>query len=549
MTFCGMKISHDAAWTLIEDDQLVSHIELEKLANNVRSSEWFDLSEPIVYFDEVFSNKSYLFSADGWWSGKILHFNYRINEGNGFSTAPYDISTPFHNQRYGPFIFGNISYYAYSHVMCHLLSAYCLSPFPSRNEGSIVCVWDGGIGAKLFWIEPKCYGKKRTIVWNQIGEGFPHNVGFFNRISLFAGPVKETSSHITEAIFKGCLRVRKMQRAGTLMSYAALGTPHQEIENILYDNLLVTGRQNILDQWVSTWKLLKNFSDEDIIASTFSLFGKGNHTCVTNAVKTWLKIHKKKPLNFIMTGGAGLNIKWNSAFRDSGLFSEVWVSPLPNDAGNSIGAACGEMIYHTRNFSLDWDIFSGPSLLPISSSIGSFYSLKDLAKLIFESGEPIVFLHGKAEIGPRALGHRSILANPFPSKMKDVLNSIKGRQTFRPVAPICLEDHIQNFFNPGIPDPYMIFEQKIHESKKDLIPAVAHIDGTSRVQAVSKNTDNILYDLLTEYYKLSRIPMLCNTSANLPGRGFFQDLESVRTWGKVRYCWYEGKLIDFTKEK
>ncbi|MEE3922504.1 carbamoyltransferase C-terminal domain-containing protein [Micromonospora sp. BRA006-A] len=145
---------------------------------------------------------------------------------------------------------------------------------------------------------------------------------------------------------------------------------------------------------------------------------------------------------------------------------------------------------------------------------------------------------GRAELGPRALGHRSIIAPAHDPAMKDRLNEIKLRESYRPVAPICLEERAPEVFDPGTPDPYMLFEHHIRPGGgwRDRVPAVVHADGSARLQTVGP-AHPLLFELLTAYERHSGIPVLCNTSANHPGRGFFPDAASAMRWGGVPRVW------------
>ena len=141
--------------------------------------------------------------------------------------------------------------------------------------------------------------------------------------------------------------------------------------------------------------------------------------------------------------------------------------------------------------------------------------MKKTAKLISEDNI-VGWYQGKMEWGPRALGNRSILADPRISKMKDILNEkIKHRESFRPFAPSILEEYISEYFELDIPSPYMLFVANV--KKPDKIPAVTHVDGTGRLQSVSKNSNPLYYDLISEFYKITNIPVIINTSMNVMG--------------------------------
>jgi carbamoyltransferase len=130
--------------------------------------------------------------------------------------------------------------------------------------------------------------------------------------------------------------------------------------------------------------------------------------------------------------------------------------------------------------------------------------------------------------------------------MKDLLNEVKQRESYRPVAPICLEEEAPRVFAPGTPDPYMLFEHVVRDGWRDRIPAVVHLDGTARLQTVGPD-DGVLRDILRAYHEASGIPVLCNTSANRTGRGFFPDLASAMAWGRIHRLWSDNIL--YTREQ
>ena len=131
-------------------------------------------------------------------------------------------------------------------------------------------------------------------------------------------------------------------------------------------------------------------------------------------------------------------------------------------------------------------------------------------------GNVVGWYQGKMEWGPRALGNRSILADPRKKEMKDILNEkIKHRESFRPFAPSILEEFTSEYFDMNIPSPYMLMVSPIKKPEK--IPAVTHVDGTGRLQTVSKNSNPLYYKLINEFYNLTGIPVVINTSMNVKG--------------------------------
>ena len=139
---------------------------------------------------------------------------------------------------------------------------------------------------------------------------------------------------------------------------------------------------------------------------------------------------------------------------------------------------------------------------------------KKTAKSI-EEGKIVGWFQGRTEWGPRALGNRSILVDPRRKEMKDILNArIKRREWFRPFAPSILEEHVSEWFEVSYPVPFMEKVYKIKAQKREFIPAVTHIDGTGRLQTVSKTMNPLYYDLISEFHKLTGVPIVLNTSFN-----------------------------------
>ena len=144
--------------------------------------------------------------------------------------------------------------------------------------------------------------------------------------------------------------------------------------------------------------------------------------------------------------------------------------------------------------------------------------VKETAKLIYQNNV-IGWFQGRMEFGPRALGNRSILANPCNPQMKKILNEkVKHREEFRPFAPVIIEEKVKEYFDIDKKDErFMLFVYPIKESKRKLIPPVNHVDGTARLQTVNKEQNLLYYNLIREFEKLSKVPVLINTSFNIRG--------------------------------
>jgi carbamoyltransferase len=226
------------------------------------------------------------------------------------------------------------------------------------------------------------------------------------------------------------------------------------------------------------------------------------------------KITGKNKLVFM--GGCALNCSANTMLWD--VFDDVWIMPNPGDAGSSLGAAAALYGKH-----LDWQT---PYL---GYDLGGKYPVDNIVKELL-ANQIAAVATGKAEYGPRALGNRSILADPRDSNIKDRVNLIKKREPFRPFAPVVMEEHANKWFDMNFNSPYMQYAVKCLQPEK--IPSVVHVDGTSRVQTVTREQHQGLYDVLEKFYKTTGIPVLLNTSLNIKGQPLLNDKNDIYLWQK-----------------
>ena len=200
--------------------------------------------------------------------------------------------------------------------------------------------------------------------------------------------------------------------------------------------------------------------------------------------------------------------------------------PNPGDAGSSLGAAAALYGKH-----LDWQ---GPYL---GYKIGDKYPVQDILDGL-KKDKIVAVANGRAEYGPRALGNRSILADPRDPDIKNRVNKIKQRQEFRPFAPVVLEHLADRWFDmPTISIPYMQYAVKCKKPKA--IPSVVHIDGTSRVQTVNEKQHPGLYRVLNKFYLETGVPILLNTSLNIKGQPLLNDDNDISNWQKE----YNTKIL------
>ncbi len=230
-----------------------------------------------------------------------------------------------------------------------------------------------------------------------------------------------------------------------------------------------------------------------------------------------------------LAGGVFLNCVANTRILKETPFKEVFIQPAAGDAGGSLGAALS-VYYHFLNkprssFVME-DAFLGPSFSEkeivqvLRKNDANYKKLSDsqLKKFVTQKlnkNKIIGWFQGEMEFGPRALGHRTILANACNKNMKDLLNQkIKHREWFRPYGIIIPENEVANYFQENINNQFMLMIGNIKKTKTKLIPSAIHYDGTSRLQTITKKTHGLLYEIVTEFKKLSGVPILINTSFN-----------------------------------
>jgi len=259
--------------------------------------------------------------------------------------------------------------------------------------------------------------------------------------------------------------------------------------------------------------------------------------------------------NLCLAGGVALNCVANGKIQRSGYFENIWVQPAAGDAGGAVGAALAIEFIElkskrvVRKYDGMKGCYLGPSFTDKQvetglTEIGAKFKKLETKKLLKYTAKKIAddnvvgWFQGQMEFGPRALGNRSILANPLSKETQKNLNlKIKFRESFRPFAPSILADKVSEWFDTNKPSPYMLLVNylkkekfvEVDEDEKNLrgikslkvvrseVPAITHVDYSARIQTVDNKTNQIFYDLISEFYKLTDCPILVNTSFNVRG--------------------------------
>ena len=416
-----------------------------------------------------------------------------------------------------------------SHHLCHAASAY----YPSGFANSLI-ISNDGIG------EIDCSlvasGDDGTITTLHHGNRWPNSIGlFYTAITAYLG----WRPHYDEGIIMGLAPYGDDGELipGTNRTYKEIFEEAIfEIDDFEYEvnpywfifhrkrDLWVTDQFNKVFGPHKKWEEPVTQHHKNIACAV----QKRLESIILNQLEKAKDTFKYNKL--CISGGVGLNCSLNGKIERSGMFDEIFVQPASGDSGTSIGAC---YLAHKRydaslTPSLHHDFYLGSSFtdLEIEGELTldghPYYKsaniFKDTAKHIANK-KIIGWFQGGAEMGPRALGNRSILSIPYPSSMKDHINErIKFREEFRPFAPAILHEYTSEYFDIGQDSPHMLIACKVLEHAKDKIPAVVHIDQSARVQTV-KESDNFKFrKLLEAVNEETGCPVLLNTSFNVKGQ-------------------------------
>lgn len=287
-------------------------------------------------------------------------------------------------------------------------------------------------------------------------------------------------------------------------------------------------------------KLKLNFKQKSNIATTLQFLLE----------KTSLKLVKQIYENtgyktLCLAGGVSLNCKMNSVLLNSDYVNKIFIQPAAHDAGAALGAAL-ELNYLTNDIAkikdfndyLGFDYSNEEIKLELRKSRLKFEYYKDIegvAAELIANGSVIGFFQGRLEFGPRALGNRSILASPSSKEISDKVNKLKHRELWRPLAPAILENKGTKYVKKYHPSPYMTIAFDVKGDKKEEIKGVVHVDGTARIQTVTKKQNKPFYNLLKAYEKITTIPVLLNTSFNDRGQPIVcSPKDAIKTFLKMK---------------
>ncbi|MGZ3726169.1 MAG: carbamoyltransferase family protein [Pseudobdellovibrio sp.] len=430
-----------------------------------------------------------------------------------------------------------------SHHLSHAASAF----FPSPFEEALVLTMDG-VGE---WDTTTVYhGKGNTL--KKISElRFPHSLGLlYSAFTYYCGfkvnsgeyklmglapygkpvYVQKIKSHLVDVKMDGSFKIDL-----SYFDYCTGLTMTNEKFNTLFENNLRKPEDKIEQVHMDLAASIQAVLEEIVIK-------------ICLHIKTSLQVS-----NLCLAGGVALNCVANGKLHKLEAFKDIWIQPAAGDAGGSLGAALAAQYLHlkTERTVNPEDSMQGAYLGPAyqNSQIEDFLKLRDARYKAMSDEELLSFMSealasenvigwfkGRMEFGPRALGNRSILADARSENMQKTLNlKTKFRESFRPFAPIVLEEKVSEWFDFNKTSPYMLMVAPVHTDKlshryttnrsgfellnevRSVIPAVTHIDNSARIQTVNSKTNTQLYNLLKEFEKKTKTPVLINTSFNIRG--------------------------------
>lgn len=390
------------------------------------------------------------------------------------------------------------------HARSHIVGSYCMSPFVGSQAYCLL--WEGTIG-NFYEVSPDLTIRKMASVdiVRKVGQKYR---ALYQLLSRRSGSRSSSGT-----------------AAGTLMALISFADqePLSSSDRDQLEAFISTDADPYKDEETLNMPVLGGLIPEatDIMSPRFLRFAKALSDGIFSRFYDFALKNCTKGMPLVISGGCGYNCDWNTAWRNSGIFSDVFVPPAPGDAGVSIGAAADLHHAMTGSAEIKWDVYSGPDLEKNYHLIPDTWSFETVTPLslatLIHSGEIVPVAYGRAEIGPRALGHRSILVDPTREDSQAVMNKLKKRQSFRPVAPMCAEEFVSDYFDWSGPSPYMLHFQQVKDAR---LKGVTHVDGTARVQTVTLKSDPFMYSTLIEFRKLSGVACLSNSSLNFPGKGF-----------------------------
>ena len=520
MKIVGFQSGHDVSYCVLEDGVPVIHEELERFTREKEPygdglEMFFDIVEDV---DDI---KYFCYGNPGNRTGRIQAGSMNTN--------------PESSKKMNDLIEKNDGqFYIISHHQSHAANAF----FSSNHDEALIITIDGAGVDKTDWedITSERDGTDEfsfpTSFTFWMGKG--NKIKPLKRIHMYEITLGSPYKIFTRDLFGLSGGYPHGNQAGTVMAMACMGDSDKYWKEF-YDSLRLGGggpsasNMNLAKKYR---ELIESEVDEKKKETLKFDISAGIQRAVETIAKEYITpyVDKYNPKNICMAGGAALNsvivgkmYDWYPDVKD------IYVCPVPYDAGLGIGSA--QYVYHQvmDNPRITWKDNASPYL-------GRTYDLEDIqeslnevkgkvsteevdddavAMLLSVDNNVISVFGGGSESGRRALGNRSILADPRSPDMKDIINEkVKHRQWFRPFAPSITREDVKDWFEKDVDSPYMTAVIKFKEEVRDKVPAVVHLDGSARLQTVTENDNEWYYNFIKKFESMSGVPIVLNTSFN-----------------------------------
>lgn len=405
-------------------------------------------------------------------------------------------------------LFGrDVRFFSSSHERSHLLCSYGLSPYP-QGQPCYILVWEGNIGA--------FYRVDENVRFTKIGDVLEDPGNKYAFLYALGDPGYKMA--------KGFFRFEDAGKLMAIVSYGKSGAATPAEKEVI-DTILA--QRSILLSFHKDELSHSPFYNCGVESEAFKNLARKHSDAIFGRFYDFAEKNLKDGLPLLISGGCGLNCDWNSAWATSGLFDGTFVPPCTNDSGSAIGTAIDALRHYTGQAKIDWNVYAGEEFVMDEADLsGVAVGTADPGRVadFLAAGKVIAWVQGRYEIGPRALGNRSLIAAPFTSEMHARLNAIKAREGFRPIAPICMEEEIDRLFHHHGPSPHMLYFQKV---KTDALKTITHVDGSARLQSVNAGENPRVHALLCAFKARTGYGVLCNTSLNFKGTGFINRMSDL----------------------
>jgi hydroxymethyl cephem carbamoyltransferase len=500
MLVLGVKPGHDGAVVVVKDGQLLWSLEAEKDSNPRHAP-----LTPMTIFEALeLMGAAPDIVAIGGWEKDDAEAGHQLEILTGYRGAH---TTSLREAK----IWGRrTKVFSSTHVRSHIMMGAGMAP-PDDADLRAVLVWEGAEGS--FYLLDGGFNVVREIPVLQ----FPG--GRYAFVYGLAAPWYADSTRAPDGDESGKL----MALAAYANSADADGDVARTVEEILAPDSY--GRQKGFYGDAPLYNAGVEAKATKLAAALiqdriFEIFAEVAQDQIPSDIPLYI------------SGGCGLNCDWNTMWRELGHFSSVFVPPCTNDSGSALGTALDALHAVTGDPRVEWDVYCGLDFEWDRDPRPWIWrrrrlELPALADAIAE-GRIVAWVQGRYEMGPRALGNRSLLAEPFDPRTKDRLNAIKARERYRPIAPVCRIEDAGRLFDRDFHDPHMLYFRKVTTPE---LGAVTHVDGSVRCQTVTEESNRKLHELLSTFAESHGAGVLCNTSLNYKGMGFINRMSDLE-----HYC-------------